>query len=273
MKNTVLKRTGAGLLLAAFALSALSVPALAAEFTSSVTAKQAPAVVTTTTESGEEVAAIIYDENDEEVIGIEVGDLIVTPLSEAEEAEETISTALTSAYKQVQSVTTLDELTDGDDLETELRSQSRDVAVEDLVVYHMFDVTVTGTVADYLAVDGHYVKIRFDLGLSLDDILIVLHNYKDNLWETIGSDRIERHDDGSVSVTFYSLSPVAFITNTSAATSDSTGSTGSTGSTDSSVTSPKTGELDTTPAIWGAVALGAAAVVCFILSARKKDRA
>lgn len=271
MKNTILKRTGAGLLLAAFALSALSVPALAAEFTSIVTAKQAPAVVTTTTESGEEVAAIIYDENDEEVIGIEVGDLIVTPLSEAEEAEETISTALTSAYDQIQSVTTLDELSD--DLESELRSQSSDVAVEDLVVYHLFDVTVNGTVADYLAVEGHYVKIRFDLGLSLDDILIVLHNYKDNLWETIGSDRIERHDDGSVSVTFYSLSPVAFITNTSAATSDSTSSTGSTSSTDSSVTSPKTGELDTTPAIWGAVALGAAAVVCFILSARKKDRA
>ena len=102
MKNGI-RRMFAGVLSAV--LLAGSVCA-AESFTRSVTQKGAPEIVTTTDEKGEEIAAIIRDEKKEDVAAVPVGDLIITPLAEAEEAAETIKENLKSAYEQIKAAET-----------------------------------------------------------------------------------------------------------------------------------------------------------------------
>ena len=67
----------------------LAAPASAAvNFTPSVEQKPAPTVDTVTDSNGNEVSAIIRDQNGEEVHGVSIdsGELIVTPISQASQA-------------------------------------------------------------------------------------------------------------------------------------------------------------------------------------------
>ena len=76
--------------------------------------------------------------------------------------------------------------------------------------------------------------MRFDLGLAPSATLIVLHNYEGSNWEIIPDDRVVQNADGTVDVTFDSLSPIAFVV-------DST-ETDTSASTDANApTSPQTG--------------------------------
>ena len=79
------------------------------------------------------------------------------------------------------------------------------------MVRDIFDVSVTGDAAEYLAEDGNGITLRFDLKLSPSALLIVLHNYSGSDWEIIPEDRVVQNADGTVDVTFESLSPIAFV--------------------------------------------------------------
>lgn len=194
----------------------LAVPASAVSFTPSVEGKEAPSVTTVTDASGSRVAALIHDADGNEVAGVTEGNLIVTPVSGADQAEENISEALTKAYEQIQAAEDLTELVP----DLEKRLQGTGVSVADLVVRDVFDVTVTGDYADYLAEDGNTITVRFNLGLDPDALLLVLHNYSGSDWEAIADERVVRNADGSVDVTFDSLSPVAFVVDKASVTAD-----------------------------------------------------
>lgn len=239
----------------------LAAPASAAvNFTPSVEQKPAPTVDTVTDSSGNQVSAIIRDQNGEEVHGVSIdsGELIVTPISQASQAAQAISEMLTNAYEQIQQADTIADLvpTIGDFLQT-IGSASQ---VADLVVRDVFDVSLTGTAAEYLAQEGNNITLRFDLGLAPSATLIVLHNYEGSNWEIIPDDRVVQNADGTVDVTFDSLSPIAFVV-------DST-ETDTSASTDANApTSPQTGDSSLPPVAGaglialGCVALASAAVV------------
>ena len=239
----------------------LAAPASAAvNFTPSVEQKPAPTVDTVTDSNGNEVSAIIRDQNGEEVHGVSIdsGELIVTPISQASQAAQAISEMLTNAYEQIQQADTIADLvpTIGDFLQT-IGSASQ---VADLVVRDVFDVSLTGTAAEYLAQEGNNITLRFDLGLAPSATLIVLHNYEGSNWEVIDDDKVVINNDGSVDVTFDSLSPVAFVV-------DKT-ETDTSASTDADApTSPQTGDSSLPPVTGaglialGCVALASAAVV------------
>lgn len=239
----------------------LAVPASAAvNFTPSVEQKPAPTVDPITDSNGNEVSAIIRDQNGEEVHGVSIdsGELIVTPISQASQAAQAISEMLTNAYEQIQQADTIADLvpTIGDFLQT-IGSASQ---VADLVVRDVFDVSLTGTAAEYLAQEGNNITLRFDLGLAPSATLIVLHNYEGSNWEIIPDDRVVQNADGTVDVTFDSLSPIAFVV-------DST-ETDTSASTDADApTSPQTGDSSLPPVAGaglialGCVALASAAVV------------
>ena len=239
----------------------LAAPASAAvNFTPSVEQKPAPTVDTVTDSSGNQVSAIIRDQNGEEVHGVSIdsGELIVTPISQASQAAQAISEMLTNAYEQIQQANTIADLvpTIGDFLQT-IGSASQ---VADLVVRDVFDVSLTGTAAEYLAQEGNNITLRFDLGLAPSATLIVLHNYEGSNWEIIPDDRVVQNADGTVDVTFDSLSPIAFVV-------DST-ETDTSASTDADApTSPQTGDSSLPPVAGaglialGCVALASAAVV------------
>ena len=239
----------------------LAAPASAAvNFTPSVEQKPAPTVDTVTDSNGNEVSAIIRDQNGEEVHGVYIdsGELIVTPISQASQAAQAISEMLTNAYEQIQQADTIADLvpTIGDFLQT-IGSAAQ---VADLVVRDVFDVSLTGTAAEYLAQEGNNITLRFDLGLAPSATLIVLHNYEGSNWEIIPDDRVVQNADGTVDVTFDSLSPIAFVV-------DST-ETDTSASTDANApTSPQTGDSSLPPVAGaglialGCVALASAAVV------------
>ena len=202
----------------------LAAPASAAvNFTPSVEQKPAPTVDPITDSNGNQVSAIIRDQNGEEVHGVSIdsGELIVTPISQASQAAQAISEMLTNAYEQIQQADTIADLvpTIGDFLQT-IGSASQ---VADLVVRDVFDVSLTGTAAEYLAQEGNNITLRFDVGVAPSATLIVLHNYEGSNWEIIPDDRVVQNADGTVDVTFDSLSPIAFVvdsteTDTSAST-------------------------------------------------------
>lgn len=239
----------------------LAAPASAAvNFTPSVEQKPAPTVDTVTDSNGNQVSAIIRDQNGEEVHGVSIdsGELIVTPISQASQAAQAISEMLTNAYEQIQQADTIADLvpTIGDFLQT-IGSASQ---VADLVVRDVFDVSLTGTAAEYLAQEGNNITLRFDLGLAPSATLIVLHNYEGSNWEIIPDDRVVQNADGTVDVTFDSLSPIAFVV-------DSTETDTSASIDADAPTSPQTGDSSLPPVAGaglialGCVALASAAVV------------
>ena len=239
----------------------LAAPASAAvNFTPSVEQKPAPTVDPITDSNGNQVSAIIRDQNGEEVHGVSIdsGELIVTPISQASQAAQAISEMLSNAYEQIQQANTIADLvpTIGDFLQT-IGSAAQ---VADLVVRDVFDVSLTGTAAEYLAQEGNNITLRFDLGLAPSATLIVLHNYEGSNWEIIPDDRVVQNANGTVDVTFDSLSPIAFVV-------DST-ETDTSASTDADApTSPQTGDSSLPPVAGaglialGCVALASAAVV------------
>lgn len=205
-----MKKKLSSLLLAGILALSMSVPALAAEFTPSVESKAAPEVVAQTDSSGNECAAIIYDADGKELIGVPTGDLIVTPVSSTNEtASAETKKALDDAYEQLKSVSSLAELSS--DLESIIKEVSADLTLDDLVVRDLFDVTVTGTYAEYLSQDGSSISVRFKLSADAESLAAVLHNVEGTTWETVSNDRITRNTDYTADVVFYSLSPVAFL--------------------------------------------------------------
>ena len=96
-------------------------------------------------------------------------------------------------------------------LETILQQYYSSINVSDLVVRDVFDVSIYGVYQDYLAEDGNTITIRFELKLQPDALLLVLHNYSGSEWEAIDDSRVVRNADGSVDVTFDSLSPIVFV--------------------------------------------------------------
>lgn len=239
----------------------LAAPASAAvNFTPSVEQKPAPTVDPITDSNGDQVSAIIRDQNGGEVHGVSIdsGELVVTPISQASQAAQAISEMLTKAYEQIQQADTIADLAPdvGDFLQT-IGSASQ---VADLVVRDVFDVSLTGTAAEYLAQEGNNITLRFDVGVAPSATLIVLHNYEGSNWEIIPDDRVVQNADGTVDVTFDSLSPIAFVV-------DST-ETDTSASTDADApTSPQTGDSSLPPVagvgliVLGCVALASAAVV------------
>lgn len=238
----------------------LAAPVSAAvNFNPSVEQKPAPTVDTVTDANGNEVSAIIRDQDGNEVHGVASGDITVTPVSALDQAAADISEMLSNAYEQIQQANTIADLvpTIGEFLQSIGNTVTQ---VADLVVRDVFDVSLTGTAAEYLAQEGNNITLRFDLGLAPSATLIVLHNYEGSNWEIIPDDRVVQNADGTVDVTFDSLSPIAFVV-------DST-ETDTSASTDADApTSPQTGDSSLPPVAGagliglGCVALASAAVV------------
>ena len=238
----------------------LAAPVSAAvNFNPSVEQKPAPTVDPITDSNGNQVSAIIRDQNGEEVHGVDAGEITVTPVSALEQAAEAISEMLSNAYEQIQQANTIADLvpTIGEFLQSIGNTVTQ---VADLVVRDVFDVSLTGTAAEYLAQEGNNITLRFDVGVAPSATLIVLHNYEGSNWEIIPDDRVVQNADGTVDVTFDSLSPIAFVV-------DST-ETDTSASTDADApTSPQTGDSSLPPVAGaglialGCVALASAAVV------------
>lgn len=201
-------------LAAVLVVAAMSVSVCAENFTPSVEQKGAPSVVTVKDSNQNDVVALIQDESQNEVYGVPAGKLIVTPFAEAEKAGAEIEKMLTDAYKQITEAKTLGDLTtDLNDAVAKLKEEMgiKELKVEDLVVRDLIDVSLDAELKAQYLKDGNTISVTFDLGMKADEPLLVLHNYEADKWEVIANDHVVRHENGNVTVTFDSLSPVAFV--------------------------------------------------------------
>ncbi|MGI6498353.1 MAG: hypothetical protein ACOX0U_05980 [Oscillospiraceae bacterium] len=254
----MLKKISVALLTLAMT-AAMAVTATAANFTPSAVGKAAPQIATMTNAAGQSVAAIIYDANGKEIASIPAGALAVTPLSDARHADPAIEKALSAAYEQLKS-TALAVLVPG--LGQAVQAYSGNLAVEDLVVRDLFDISLEEAVRQQLAEGGHAIQICFALNLSPDAPLFVLHNKGGADWELISDDKIVRNDDGSVTVAFESLSPIAFLTDSGSIDADPNGPN-----------SPQTGNAPGSVLLWSVTGTGVAALAALVLALRKRTAA
>ena len=133
----------------------MTIPASAAGFTPSVEqeGKGSRVLQSPTPPMAIRSPAIIRDAERQQVYSVSPDNLIVTPLSAAGRRTMRLAQCFASAYEQLQTANTLADIVPSiGDFLTSLGSEA---AVEDLVVRDIFDVSVTGDAAEYLAEDGN----------------------------------------------------------------------------------------------------------------------
>lgn len=206
--------------LLAMALAAsTAISTSAVEFTPSVQGKEAPSIVITQNENGEDVGAKIVDVNGKVVKEVKKKQIIITPLAKANDAPVKIKEELTKAYAQIKEVTSLEELVP--QISEFLSKASENIKAEDMVVRDLFDVEIDDATRELLK-DGNSIEIVFDLGVSADEFVVCLHNIGGDRWEVIDDNKVTNNGNGTVSVQFTSLSPIAFAVQKSGTTVEKT---------------------------------------------------
>ena len=195
-------------ILVAAMITTSAMTAFADNFTPSATQKEAPQVVEVV-KDGKTYTAEIKDKLGNLLKRVPTGELIVTPIAKAAEARAEIKEMLISAYQQIKDAPDLGALTDT--LQAEVKEISAELKIENLVVRDLFDVSVFGTYEELLEQEGNTIEVTFQLSADSQNLAAVLHNIEGTEWETVPEDRISRNDDNTVTVTFHSLSPVAFV--------------------------------------------------------------
>ena len=142
------------------------------------------------------------------------------------------------------------------DLQKALDDQKANASAKDLKIQEVFD-------ASY--VEGNNVKpingpvtITFETTVPADNAVVVIHNEATGVWEVIDASKV-KVENGKVTVTLDSLSPVAFLT-TPKKTLDATATP--TAKADTTVKSAQTGEHVAIYVIIAAAALAVAGGVC-----------
>lgn len=165
--------------------------------TPSVQAKEAPEVekVVVVDNSGKET--VLADDS------VDVTSYAAAKNDSAVPAE--VKKQVEEAYKEITSTTNLGTL--NKDLDKAAKEIDKGYTANVFVVSDLFDVTVGEDIKTALK-DGGSVEITFDTNYT--DKPVVLHRMENGKWEVIDSSKVVLKD-GKVTVTFTSLSPIAFL--------------------------------------------------------------
>lgn len=243
---------------------AMAVTAFAANFTPSVESKPAPELVMLTDSNGNQVSAIVTDAEGNEVALPEGVELVITPTSEKNTTPvDEISAMLLQAEEQIAKAANLGELTK--EMLTALEEKKAanpafaGVALEDLVVRDLFDVSFVrdGKTLEQLLQAGYSVTFAVETDLTEEDLYFILHNHTEKEWEVVKDVQIE---DGIMTVTMGSLSPVAIVVNGGESLAVDP----------DAPSSPETGSSFPTGYLAGAIILAGAAVVLFVKARKQK---
>lgn len=174
----------AAMMVSAFATGTV----LAADFTPSVEGKDSPDIITVVVD-GEEIPA---------------EDLVITPVSDRDDASEEISDRLEDAYEQIETVTILDELVPQIN---EVVDQIPGLEVDDLVVRDLFDISASEQIEEMLQ-NGQSITICFDLGISADEFVMGIQNLVGTEWDIV---QVRNRGNGAACVTIEHTGPLAII--------------------------------------------------------------
>lgn len=214
------------LLVVAVLCFTIVLPVAAEEFVPSISYKDSPEVVG---------KPEITDKDDKEVIGAQV---IITPVADALETPEQERTDAEALLVEV-----FNDLTNGD---MKLPIPDADGGETYYVVRDLFDISIDYGTED--PVDPVRVKVTFDLGLQAGEEIAVM-SY-DGDWKSV--ENVKNNDDGTVTVVFEKLGPVAFCVE------------------DDAQSAPTGDDLGQKLLPWTVLMLLAACAVVFMLVSRRK---
>lgn len=199
------------LILAMMLTATMATSAVAANFTPSVTGKDAPDVVTTTviSKGGKKTSYIgqIVDKDGKVVKKVEKSKITITPVSQSKKATKEIKKILDQAYKQIKEAKTLKDL--APDIEKHLKSISKNLKVTDMVVRDLFNVSIDKN-TEKLLTEGVSVQLTFKLGVKAKDKIVCMRGIGDGKWEVIDKSKIKNNGNGTVTVEITGSGPIAF---------------------------------------------------------------
>ncbi len=242
------------ILLAIVALFSLTLNVAATEvtFVDSIINKGAPDVIIEVNEEGDSVIGEIVNADGDVISEEEEEHIIITSVSDAEtstDIPEDAKELLQDLYEEFNEPgTKLSELFP--ELDEILPD---DMDADDLVVRDLFDITaVCDDLKTELPKDGNTIDLSFKVSLGKEQPIYAMV-YVDGKWTVVP--KIVNNGDGTVTVTFDQLGPVAFLVPAAGGTS-----------------SPTTGESHTDLIVWGSVlAISAAALVVLAVLHRRKS--
>jgi hypothetical protein len=184
------------LLTAILLVAALACPVFAAEgFVPSISDKEEPDIVP----DDEGVLGAIYSEDGQLIGQLDKSCLVITSISKA-----LTSTDIPDAARQLL-LWVYDQLLNGS---MTLPYHLDGLKSEDMVIRDLIDASWTCTEhPDMLEPEGVTIDLTFDLGVD-PDIQVYVYAYKNDQW--VKTESVRNNGDGTVTVTFEHLCPIAF---------------------------------------------------------------
>lgn len=233
----------------------LTISASAATFVPSITNKGAPQLVVIDQLDGKDVVGYITDADGNQLSTEYLECLTITSLTEAlndPTVPDSIKDELIKVYEELnKSTTNIKKVCPAIDAIVKEKWGS-DKSADDLVVKDLFDITDKCDDLKVHLVNGAILDLTFDLGIG-QNVFFTAMVYVDGKWQPV-YDAIN-NGDGTVTVKFDKLCPVAFLVPSTQLNSDKV--------------SPTTGDY-TTVAIWGAVLVLSLISITGLLIYRRK---
>lgn len=200
------------LVIAIVLMLTLTLSATAAEFVESVTNKGAPQLVVIDQLNGKDVVGFITDADGNQLSAEFIECLIITSVAEAEtdpDIPEDAKKLLLDLYKQMTADDAkLSELCPALD-ELVKEQLGEDASADDLVVKDFFDITdICDEIATFLPQHGATLDLTFEVGIGANEYIVAMV-YVDGEWVPAVS--TTNNGDGTVTVVFDKICPVAFL--------------------------------------------------------------
>ena len=222
------------------------------DFVPSIELKPGPGLVEQVTQDGRPGYGIIVMPDGTE-IPVPGGAIIITPIVDADDADEAIRDALENAYDQLQNSGSLDELVDN--LQEILDSIANGTDVDDLVITDIFHIFVTDEYREYLEQGGKlHVKLDVD-----SDVIAALKKLGDE-WSALFGDNLIDNGDGTYTLIIDQSCVIAFMRDAGNVDVDYN---------DPEQSSPQTGDFTVVMLIGVAALVGCAAL---LFAAAKKQK-
>lgn len=246
----------ATLVLAIVLMLTITMSATAAEFVPSITNKGAPDFVVIDKIDGKDLVGFITDGDGNKLSDEFLDCFDITSLYDAlnnnPDIPDEIKEALKEAYEALnKSDSKISKVCPAID-EFVKEFWGKDKSADDLVVKDLFDITEKCDDAKTHLVNGSTIDLTFDLGIG-KNVFVAGMVFVDGKWQPVVN--IKNNGDGTITVTFDKLCPVAFLVPSTQL--------------NSSTVSPTTGDY-TSAAIWGGVLLISIASVAVVLIYRRK---
>lgn len=196
----IIMKKAVSLIVAMLMCISLVAPVCAAEFVPSITDKNAPEIVGQTDEDGNVIVGHVLDDEGNIIDVVYDTDIVVTPVSQAEESDEIPEEAkdqLLEVYGQLE---------DGSEI-LPYGQIDEDLDPDDMVIRDVIDISWVSSDPDSVTPTDGNVSLTFDLGVAPGTNVYVF-TYQDGSW--IPAIDVVNNGDGTVDLILENFGPVVF---------------------------------------------------------------